>query len=197
MTRPMTFEQLRLDQDPIKRRERRAVAMRAYVATDDGATGEAMVLDLSYDGCGIETPLALLAGKPVTLAVQDRGTVRAHVRWWANGRGGLVFEKVRAEDENGQRREDERVKLKFEAALRRLGMGSYRVSVSDLSSLGCKVELVERPRVGEHVLLKFDQMDALEAEVCWIQGHEAGLRFERPIHEGVLALMMGRLNSGA
>lgn len=168
--------------------------MRAYVATDDGATGEAMVLDLSYDGCGIETPLALPAGKPITLSVQGRGTVRAHVRWWSEGKGGLVFEK---QDEPASElpREEERVQLRFEATLRRLAMGSYRVNVSDLSPAGCKVELVERPRVGEHVLLKFDQMDALEAEVCWIREHEAGLRFERPIHDAVFALLMRRLDA--
>ncbi len=194
MTRPMTFDQLRLDQDPIKRRERRAVAMRAYVATDDGATGEAMVLDLSYDGCGIETPLALAPGKPITLSVQGRGTVRAHVRWWSDGKGGLVFEK-QDKPAGEQPREEPRVHLRFEATLRRLGMGSYRVNVSDLSPAGCKVELVERPRVGEHVLLRFDQMDAIEAEVCWIREHEAGLRFERPIHDAVFALLMRRLDA--
>lgn len=197
MTRPVDFEQFRLDGTSIERRERRPVAMRAFIATNDGATAEVLILDLSYDGCGIETPLPLTTGQELMLSVEGRTAVHASVRWWSEGRGGLVFERREHAEGAQQPREDPRVQLKFEAALRRLGMGSYRVNVTDFSPRGCKVELVERPRVGEHVLLKFDQVDAIEAEVCWIQGHEAGLRFERPIHEGVFALMMRRLKGAS
>ena len=197
MTRPVDFEQFRLGGASIERRERRPVAMRAFIATQEGATAEALVLDLSYDGCGIETPLPLTVGQDLTLSVEGRRVVRASVRWWSDGRGGLVFQIKDGEEGAQQPRADKRVELKFEAALRRLGMGSYHVNVSDLSPRGCKVELVERPRVGEHVLLKFDHMEAIEAEVCWLQEHDAGLRFVRPIHDSVYALMIRRLTDGS
>ncbi len=78
-------------------------------------------------------------------------------------------------------------------SLRRLGQNNYRVAVKDLSVEGCKVELVERPRIGEHVLIKFDGLEALGAEVCWVEGFVAGLRFENAIHSSVFNLLLQRL----
>ena len=78
-------------------------------------------------------------------------------------------------------------------SLRRLGQNNYRVRVNDLSPEGCKVELVERPRVGEHVLIRFDGLESLDAEVCWVEGFVAGLRFEKPIHVSVFDLLLERL----
>ncbi len=193
MTRPVDFGEFRKGIDPIERRERRAVTMHAFVATEEGVTGEALVLDLSYDGCGIESPLPLAVGQIVTLSVPDRGVISARVRWWSEGRGGLIFESSESPDGEQQERAAERNPVALEGSLRRLGMGNYRVNVFDLSPQGCKVELVERPRVGEHVLLKFDRMDVMDAEVCWVQEHFAGLRFERSIHDAVFALLMKRL----
>jgi len=77
--------------------------------------------------------------------------------------------------------------------VRRRGMTSFRVTVSDISPEGCKVELVERPSVDEHVLLKFDGIEAIDSEVCWVEGFTAGLKFERPIHPAVFDLMVARL----
>ena len=47
---------------------------------------------------------------------------------------------------------------------------------------GCKAELVERRALGEHVWVRFEGLDALEAIVCWVRGFELGLEFENPIH---------------
>ncbi len=78
-------------------------------------------------------------------------------------------------------------------SLRRLGQNNYRVRVNDLSPEGCKVDLVERPRVGEHMLIKFDGLEALDAEVCWVDGFVAGLRFQKPIHGSVFDILLERL----
>ncbi len=182
--------------DSIQRRERRPVAMQAFIASDSGDTGEALVLDLSYDGCGIETAVPLKAGQAITLSVPQRGAIRAVVRWCEDGRAGLVFDEPgekggNAQDE--QKRSAERVPIEVQATLRRIGKGSYRVAVSDLSPGGCKVELVERTGVGEHVLLKFDSIEAIEAEVSWVRDYSAGLRFHRSIHEAVFDLLFERL----
>jgi hypothetical protein len=72
-------------------------------------------------------------------------------------------------------------------------MATYGVRVVDLSPEGCKVELVERPRGGERMTIKFEGLEAMDAEVCWVDGFQAGLRFERPIHRAVFELLMTRL----
>ena len=81
-----------------------------------------------------------------------------------------------------------------EATLRRAGHAHYRVNVYDASENGCKVEFVERPMIHETVWLKFDQLDALEAQVCWVDGCAVGLEFQRPIHPAVFAMLAKRLS---
>jgi hypothetical protein len=77
--------------------------------------------------------------------------------------------------------------------MRRLGKHTFRVQVFDVSPAGCKLELVDKPRIDEHVLVKFDGLEALEAEVCWIEGNYAGLRFEKSIHPAVFELLLERI----
>jgi hypothetical protein len=180
---------------PIQRRERRAVTMRGYAVRDDGSSHEILVLDLSYEGCGIETPLALESGERIKLSVLRRGAIDAEVRWCKRGKAGLVFI---AEDPGAHApcaRRFQRVGLTAEVRLRRLGKANFQVAVADASPDGCKVELVERPAVGEHVLVKFDGLEALEAEVCWVEEFTAGLRFEKPMHPAVFDLLVERLNA--
>lgn len=72
-----------------------------------------------------------------------------------------------------------------EAVLRRSGGVSFRVRLFELSRNGCKIELIERPAVGERVWLKFETIELIPAIVRWIAGHVGGLEFEHPISEGV------------
>jgi hypothetical protein len=182
-----------LGEDPLARRERRAVSLRAFALREDGSSVEVLLLDLSYEGCGIETPVALRPGEPIKLSVFRRGGIDAKVRWCRDGRAGLVFEADEpAERQHWPRRVD-RTALAAEVSLRRLGKLNYRVTVFDVSPEGCKVELVDRPRLEEHVLIKFDGLESLEAEVCWIEGPTAGLRFEKPMHPAVFDLLVARL----
>jgi len=37
-------------------------------------------------------------------------------------------------------------------------------------------------RVGDRFFLKFSTLEALEAEVVWVDSSEAGCRFARPLH---------------
>lgn len=86
-----------------------------------------------------------------------------------------------------------RVRLSAEITLRRTGKGSFRVKVVDISLLGCKAEFVERPNLDELVWVKFADLQALEAMVCWIRGFEVGLEFERPIHPAVFEMLVSKL----
>ena len=37
-------------------------------------------------------------------------------------------------------------------------------------------------------------LEALDSEVCWMEGFTAGLRFEKSIHPAVFDLLLERLN---
>jgi hypothetical protein len=187
------FATMKLDPAPIDRRERRPVRLLALVIRQDGSTAEISLLDLSYEGCGIETPVDLEAGEAIKLSVHSRGVIDAHVRWYEKGRAGLAFDPEKPAQKKHWPRRSERISLTADVSLRRLGQNSYRVRVNDLSPHGCKVDLVERPCVGEHMLVKFEGLEVFDAEVCWVESYVAGLRFEKPMHPAVFDLLLERL----
>lgn len=184
---------LKVDGAPVERSERRPVSLRASIERGDGTAHEISVLNLSCEGCGIQTPIELEAGEPISLSVAGRGAIDSYVRWWKDGHAGLVFKPEETTEKKQWPRVSPRVPLSAEVSLRRLGQQSYRVRITDLSPQGCKIELVERPRIGEVLLLKFDGFEVLDAEVCWVDGFIAGLRFEKPFHAAVFDLLVQRL----
>lgn len=177
--------------EPVARTERRKVKMDAVARRNGGLTSSVVVLDLSYEGCGIETDVQLEAGEPIKLSVLGRGEIGTHVRWCKNGRAGLIFDPQESEKKQSPR--TSRTSVSADVSLRRLGQNNYRVRVNDLSPEGCRVELVELPRVGEHMLIKLEGIEVLDSEVCWVHGFVAGLRFERAIHPAVFDLLVQRL----
>ena len=181
------------DKAPAERLERRPVRMRGYIIMGDKTHHEIHLLDLSYEGCGIETAAELEPGQAVKLSILQRGAIDAVVRWCRGDKAGLAFVPAAAEAKKHWPRRSERVALSAEVTLRRLGYASFSVTVTDASPDGCKVELVERPAEGERVLVKFDGLEPLESEVCWIEGFTAGLKFARPIHPAVFDLLVERL----
>lgn len=90
-------------------------------------------------------------------------------------------------------RREGRIRLNAEVVLRRSGSTPYQVHVFDASPLGCKVEFVERPRLDEHVWVKFEGLNAIEAMVCWIDGFVVGVEFTQPIHPAVFDDLVRRL----
>ncbi|HKX91850.1 MAG TPA: PilZ domain-containing protein [Sphingomicrobium sp.] len=181
------------DAAPVDRSERRNVAMRGYVILDDGSHHDIRLLDLSYEGCGIETTLDLDPGTIVRLSVLRRGAIESEVRWCRSGKAGLAFVPPAPEAKPYWPRRSERISLAADLNLRRIGKSTFQVAVADASPEGCRVELVERPAVGERVLVKFSGLEPLEAEVSWIEGHTAGLRYLRPMHPAVFELLVERL----
>lgn len=87
-------------------------------------------------------------------------------------------------------RGNERVGIAVEAGIRRSGLKPFRVRVFDLSRVGCKIEFIERPRLGECVWVKFDGLEALQSSVQWVEGHIGGVRFDQPFHEAVFAKLV-------
>lgn len=174
-----------------ERGDRRCVRLRAYVAQPSGVTSEVVISDLSYEGCGVESPVELAPGEPVKLSVVGRGAIEAHVRWYCDGKAGLVFDPEKPKQYWPRR--SQRIALEAQVSLRRLGQKPYWVRVTDLSSEGCKVDLIQRPDLEEQMVVKFDGLEPLEAEVCWVVGFSAGLRFEKAIHPAVFDLLIQRL----
>ena len=54
---------------------------------------------------------------------------------------------------------------------------------------GCNLHFVERPEVNETHWIKFDGLEALEVQVRWVKDFNAGVRFTRPIHPAVFAML--------
>jgi hypothetical protein len=186
---------IKLAKAPVDRRERRPVSLRGFAAHADGRTCEVLVLDLSYDGCGIEIPIELAAGDKIKLRVLSRGLIGATVRWYSGGRAGLVFDAEQGAEEPRRPRQASRLQLEAEVSMRRLGQITYRVRLFDMSPHGCKIAFVERGRIGEHVVVKFEGLEPLEAEVMWLDGFTGGIRFEKPFHPAVFDLIAARLGA--
>jgi hypothetical protein len=178
-----------------RRSARRPVSLDGHVLRADGAAVEISLLDLNYDGCGISTPVDLEPGETIRLSVVGRGLIDAEVRWYKNGKAGLFF-RTDAEESPQEKvaRQTARAKLKpIDVRVRRVGQNAYHVRIFDLSPEGAKIEVVERPRVGEQMMVKFDGLEVLQAEVCWVDGFIVGLKFERPLHRAVFDLLLARM----
>lgn len=166
--------------------------MTGHVLLAGGITHEITVTDLSYEGCGIETAAPLRPGQAIKLSVLRRGAIDAEVRWVRDGKAGLGF-PVQADTAPPTPRQAERVSVAAEVWLRRMGKGGYQCRLFDLSPEGCKAEMIERPRVGERAVIRLPGIEPLEAEVRWIEGPNAGLKFERSFHPAVFEMLLARL----
>lgn len=170
--------------------------LRGHAVLEDGTISDITLVDLSYDGCGIECPAKLRPGEKIKLAVVRRGAISAQVRWYDAGKAGLVFEPEVQSDKGHLPRRSKRVAVTAEVTLRRHGRHNYRVRVYDTSAHGCKVEFVERPEAQECLWVRFEGLEPLEARVCWLKGRCAGLEFSTPIHPAVFDLVAERLRQG-
>lgn len=179
---------------PLERRVRRPVSLLGHATRQDGVVIDLTLTDLSYDGCAIDCPAALMAGEKLKLAVNRRGSIAATVRWASAGKAGLSFDAEPAAASAPVQRGHDRIDVEADATLRRVGKLRFKVRLFDLSPAGCKAEFVDRPSLGEQVRLKFDGMESIEGSICWVVGTKAGVRFARPIHEAVFALLLERLN---
>jgi hypothetical protein len=60
------------------------------------------------------------------------------------------------------------------------------VTVVDLSSHGCGLEVSGHCEPGSRVWLKLPGLESWPARIVWAQGDRAGLSFDRPLHQGVV-----------
>jgi hypothetical protein len=92
------------------------------------------------------------------------------------------------------RRGCERVGVASAITLRPIGGFNHQVRVDDLSTAGCRVELVEEVELGEPLITRFPQLEPLIGAVRWKRGASAGLEFSRRMHPAVLDALVTRLH---
>jgi hypothetical protein len=91
---------------------------------------------------------------------------------------------VKAVDPWADRRGEERREGLVESALLHFRGKAYRVPVLNISSRGAMIECSLETRLGEPVLVEFDQCSRMHAFVRWSREGRMGLNFG---HELVLA----------
>ena len=96
-------------------------------------------------------------------------------------------------DEPPARRSAERNSVDGEVSMRRLGSFGFDLPVRDISTAGCKVELVEQVSASDPVITRLPGLEPFGATVMWSDERCAGIRFNRPIHPAVFDLLLGRL----
>lgn len=87
-------------------------------------------------------------------------------------------------------RRSARTSVRVAVEVRQPGNPKYRVLVHDLSSHGCKLDLVERPKLDQTILIKFIGLEPLESLVCWVDGFTAGVEFKKPLHPAVFSMLV-------
>ena len=95
-------------------------------------------------------------------------------------------------DEADGRRRAPRVRLDSEVSVRKAGSFSFQLAARDVSIGGCRVELVEMVDVAERVIVRLPALEPLGAEVAWVDGNNAGIRFQRPLHPAVFEQLIDR-----
>jgi hypothetical protein len=101
-----------------------------------------------------------------------------------------VTEHVPSGDE---RRSAERIAVQSAVTVRRIGGFNFEVSLNDISSSGCSVEMLEASEVGDTVIARFPELEPLGSRICWTRGRTTGVEFFNRIHPAVLDLLVSRL----
>ena len=107
---------------------------------------------------------------------------------------GKVSHRSPVEDHDA-RRANRRLPVATEVSVRKAGGFSFQLRAFDVSAGGCRVELVEAVDPDERVIVRLPTLEPLAAEVEWVYGNVAGLRFERPLHPAVFDNLMDRLSA--
>lgn len=95
-----------------------------------------------------------------------------------------------------QVRRSRRVPVQATCRVRALWGEAVDVLVSDLSSLGCRLEMAGSHTIGAHLTVQMPQMKALNATIAWSGGRYVGVAFKQPLPPAVADHLV-RLNPPA
>jgi hypothetical protein len=97
-------------------------------------------------------------------------------------------------DKPDGRRCSERVPAAGEISLRKTGSLAFEVPLGDVSTHGCKVELVEAIHLNDRVVARFPGLEPFGGRVAWVDSRCAGVHFDRSMHPAVFDLLLSRLD---
>jgi hypothetical protein len=95
-----------------------------------------------------------------------------------------------------ERRRCDRVEVRSEILVRRLGAFNFNLALKDISASGCRVEMMEPAAVGDPVIARLPQLEPLGSRVCWAEGTTTGLQFLTTMHPAVFDMLLTRLANG-
>jgi hypothetical protein len=95
----------------------------------------------------------------------------------------------------GSRRRSPRVAVADEVGIRRIGSFNFQARLHDVSSGGCKVELIEQYEMGDQLVARLPKLEPLGARVRWSMGTTAGVEFLTTMHPAVFDSLLMRLSS--
>jgi len=61
--------------------------------------------------------------------------------------------------------------------------GTHEIRLKDLSCGGACGLMCEPLRIGDYVIVEFDQRHQVEAQICWVRRFLVGLQFTHPLSE--------------
>ena len=88
----------------------------------------------------------------------------------------------------------DRIAVASNITVRPIGGFNHQVRIDDVSTTGCRVEMVEEAEIGEPLIARFPQLEPLVGAVRWKAGATAGLEFSRAVHPAVLDSLVARLH---
>ena len=92
------------------------------------------------------------------------------------------LERAMAQDQ----RRYARVAVRVSAGLGAADRPSSPVTVTDLSSHGCGIEIDSHVEPGARVWIRLPGLESWGARVAWARDGRAGLAFDRPMHPAVV-----------
>lgn len=129
-----------------------------------------------------------------TIPPLTRAQVEAHVRrLFPRAVAAVPDAQSSCEPYSDSQRQNRRIAVSGQISVRKAGCLSFQLPALDLSTGGCRVELVEAADPGERVVVRLPGLEPLGADVVWVRGIHAGLRFHRPLHPAVFDQLLGRL----
>jgi hypothetical protein len=93
----------------------------------------------------------------------------------------------------GERRQSARFSVRSQVLARRIGGANFEVALDDVSTSGCRIELIEECDEGEDIVTRFPQLEPLGALVRWKSGKTGGLEFLKSIHPAIFDSLLTRL----
>jgi hypothetical protein len=133
-----------------------------------------------------------------TIPPLTQAQVQAHVRrLFPAPAAAAPASQSSAEPYTDSQRTSRRIRVTGEISVRKAGCFNFQVPALDISTHGCRIEFVEAVDAGERVIVRLPALEPLGADVAWVCGMQAGLRFDRPLHPAVFDQLLGRFSACA